>query len=56
MPLNESHVEEAALEWFEALGYTVANGPHLAPGEIESERDSFSDVVLGGACARQFNG
>ena len=46
MPLNESTVEDAALEWFGALGYAVAHGPHLAPGEIESERDSFSEVVL----------
>ncbi len=37
--LNESTVEDAALEWFEALGYAVAHGPHLAPGEIETERD-----------------
>ena len=44
--LNESTVEDAALEWFEALGYAVAHGPHLAPGEIETERDSFADVVL----------
>ena len=28
MSLNESTVEEAALEWFEALGYGVAHGPH----------------------------
>ncbi len=46
MPLNESTVEDAALEWFGALGYAVAHGPHLAPGEIESERYSFSEVVL----------
>lgn len=43
--LNESTVEDAALEWFAALGYEVAHGPHLAPGEIEAERDSFSEVV-----------
>ena len=33
MPLNESHVEDAALSWFEELGYSVGHGPHLAPGE-----------------------
>ena len=48
MSLNESTVEEAALEWFEALGYAIAHGPHLAPGEIGAERVSFSDVVLTG--------
>ena len=46
--LNESHVEEAALTWFRELGYTVAHGPHMAPGESAAERDSFADVVLVG--------
>jgi len=43
--LNESIVEEAALEWFGELGYAVGHGPHLAPGEPAAERDSFSEVV-----------
>ena len=46
--INESAVEDATLEWFAALGYTVAHGPHLAPGEPKAERDSFSEVVLAG--------
>lgn len=46
MTLNESIVEAAALEWFADLGYTIAHGPHLAPGEPSAERDSFSDVIL----------
>jgi hypothetical protein len=33
MSINESMVEEVALGWFGDLGYTVGNGPHLAPGE-----------------------
>ena len=48
MSLNESHVEEAALDWFGELGYAVGHGPHLAPGEPAAERDSFSEVVLVG--------
>ncbi len=28
--LNESHVEAAALDWFQELGYAIAHGPHLA--------------------------
>jgi type I restriction enzyme R subunit len=48
MSLNESIVEDAALEWFGELGYAVGHGPHLAPGEPASERDSFSEVVLVG--------
>jgi type I restriction enzyme R subunit len=46
--LNESIVEDAALEWFAELGYAVGHGPHLAPGEPAAERDSFSEVVLVG--------
>ena len=48
MSLNESIVEDAALEWFGELGYAVGHGPHLAPGEPAAERDSFGDVVLAG--------
>ncbi|HQT29625.1 MAG TPA: type I restriction endonuclease subunit R [Thiobacillus sp.] len=48
MSLNESIVEDAALEWFEALGYAIGHGPHIAPGEPAAERDSFGDVVLVG--------
>ncbi len=56
MSLNESIVEEAALEWFGELGYAVGHGPHLAPGEPAAERDSFGDVVLVGGCARPSGG
>lgn len=48
MSLNESIVESAALDWFAGLGYAVAHGPHLAPGEPAAERDSFGDVLLVG--------
>jgi type I restriction enzyme R subunit len=48
MSLNESIVEDAALEWFGELGYAVGHGPHLAPGEPAAERESFSEVVLVG--------
>ena len=48
MSVNESIVEEAALEWFGELGYTVGHAPLLAPGEPAAERDSFGDVVLVG--------
>ena len=46
--LNESHVENAVLEWFGELGYAVGHGPHLAPGEAAAERDSFGEVELVG--------
>ena len=48
MSLNESIVEDAALEWFGELGYAVGHGPQLAPGEPAAERDSFGEVVLVG--------
>src|SRR5205809_579880 len=43
---TESAVEGAAITWFADLGYVIANAPHLAPGEIASERGSFADIVL----------
>jgi type I restriction enzyme, R subunit len=46
MPLYESHVEEAALEWLAQLGCEIAYGPHIAPGEPAAERGDFGEVVL----------
>jgi type I restriction enzyme R subunit len=46
--INESIVEDATLSWFGELGYAIANGPHMAPGEPAAERDTFADVVLVG--------
>lgn len=43
---TESDVEEAALYYFERLGYTVLGGPDIAPGESGAERISYADVVL----------
>ena len=45
MSLNESIVEDAALEWFGELGYAVGHGPQMAPGEPVVERESFGEVV-----------
>ena len=45
---TESIVEDAALEWFGELGYAIAPGPQLAPGEPAAERNTFGDVVLMG--------
>ena len=44
--MAESVVEEATLEWFEGLGFTVAHGPDLAPDGPSRERGSYADVVL----------
>jgi type I restriction enzyme, R subunit len=43
---SETTVEDAALEIFEGLNYTILHGPNIAPGEMFSERASYGDVVL----------
>jgi type I restriction enzyme R subunit len=42
----ESDVESAALAWLESLGWTLKNGPEIAPGEPAAERTDFGQVVL----------
>ena len=42
----ESTVEEAALEIFEGLDYTILHGPTIAPGEMFAERATYCDVML----------
>ena len=41
---TESVVEDATLDWFAELGYTVAHGPDLASGEVASERTTCGNV------------
>jgi type I restriction enzyme R subunit len=43
---TESVVEEAALEWLAGLGWTIAHGPDIAPGELTAERRDYGQVVL----------
>ncbi|MGH8278227.1 MAG: type I restriction endonuclease subunit R, partial [Gammaproteobacteria bacterium] len=50
---TESVVEDAALDWLEALGYTKLHGPDISPsGDTltpplsQRERESYSEVVL----------
>jgi type I restriction enzyme R subunit len=45
---TESVVEEAALEWLEAKGWTILHGPEIAAGMPSAERvdPDFRDVVL----------
>ena len=45
-PLNESHVELAALGWLQALSYELRHGPELAPNEPGAERQDYGQVVL----------
>ena len=43
--LTESVVEDAALEWFRALGYTVVGGPEMPPGP-HALRASHEEVLF----------
>lgn len=42
----ESDLEQAALEWFEELGYELVFGPDIAPDGDFAERKSFDEVIL----------
>jgi type I restriction enzyme R subunit len=42
----ESQLEEAALEWFEELGYEIVFAPDIAPDGEYAEREDYSDVIL----------
>lgn len=44
--ITESEIEQASLDWFKGLGYSVLNGPDIAHGELFAERASYSYVVL----------
>jgi len=44
----ESHVEEAALNWFEELKWSILHGPDIAFDGVMPERTSYSDVILRG--------
>jgi type I restriction enzyme R subunit len=46
--LDESVVEDAALEWLAQLGYTRVFGPDIGPGGINQERESWGQVFLYG--------
>jgi type I restriction enzyme R subunit len=46
--IAESTVEESALEWLDGIGYEIASGAVIAPGELRAERDSYEQVVLEG--------
>jgi len=43
---TESIIEDAALAWFESLGYAVKHGIEIAPGELAAERQDYGQVIL----------
>ncbi|MFH1743642.1 MAG: type I restriction endonuclease subunit R [bacterium] len=46
--ITESTVEEAALGWFEELGYAVLHGPDIEPDRPGAERTEFTDPLIPG--------
>ncbi len=46
MPLTESVIEQAAIDWFTSLGYAYAYGKDIDPGSAHPERASFEQVIL----------
>lgn len=48
MTITEADIEQQAIAWLVALGYTHLDGAIIAPGEAASERQTFADVYLHG--------
>ena len=44
--ITEAEVEQTVLDWLNGLGWQVAHGPNIAPGEPGAERAAYEDVVL----------
>ena len=44
--ITEADVEAAALDWLAGLGWQVAHGPDIAPGDSGAERADYGQVVL----------
>jgi len=44
--ITESHIEEAALEILDGLGYKILHGPDISPDGDNPERSSYETVVL----------
>jgi type I restriction enzyme R subunit len=49
-----SAIEQAALDWFKDLGYTVLFGGDIAPEEPTSERSDYGEVILSGRLMTAF--
>jgi type I restriction enzyme R subunit len=43
---TESVVEQAALAWLEAIGWSIVHGPDIAHDMLAAERRDYSEVVL----------
>lgn len=45
---TESTLEDAVLEYLAELGWDIAQGPAIAPGEPGAEREGYGEVILAG--------
>ena len=45
--MNENIVEQAALAWFESLGFDIQKGADVSPGSETPLRGDYEQVVLG---------
>jgi len=52
--VTENDLEQAALGWLGELGYALAHGRSIAPGEPGVERGSFGEVALKGRFCAAF--
>ena len=43
---TEDHVEQACLDWLEALGYGVLHGPDISPDGDAPERAAYDVTIL----------
>jgi type I restriction enzyme R subunit len=44
--VTESVVEQAAIAWFESVGWSVRHGAEIVPGELAAERSDYGQVTL----------
>lgn len=44
--MNELHLEELAMAWFNDIGYQTLHGPDIEPGGSAQERAEYQDVIL----------
>ena len=43
---TEDHVEQACLDWLEALGYSILHGPDISPDGDAPERAAYDANIL----------
>jgi type I restriction enzyme, R subunit len=44
--MNESVIEDAALDWLESLGWVIRQGPELGPDSVDTERQTYEQIIL----------